>query len=535
MADAEKRGRFWRARWFSPTGKRESKGGFTSKKDALKYGRDQEAAIRNNTYVDPRGGKITLTEWANRWYPALDLELGTLSNYRYHIQAHILPEFGTRTLASLNTEEIAAWEKDMVSLGYTPKVAREARSTLSNMLNDAVPRYLPANPAARRRGKGRRGQRRIERAERAERQWALPLEVLLFAERCAALSGLDTDFVMNVTMAYTGMRWSEALGLLPGCLEGQQLRIDWKLYELDGRFYRGRPKDGSIRRVDVPPFLTELIAWHMRTCPPRSCTCRNSEPPWCPGERYVFLGARAGHFRRSNYSSRIVRPAADGWYPARPDPRTRHSSGQRSPVPVLADVTGPLPGRPLPPWPPVTPGKEFEPPQGKGVRRLTADGKHGRCPVCQRSGLLRMDGTLVRHKLGDAVCAGTGRPPQETGIASWLPVRRGLTPHGLRHGHRTWLDDLGVQEMLKSERMGHEMPGMAGVYGHIMPEWRERLRAQLQELWQASLHERARLDPRSAVPVLDGLLAPYRERPALILPHSCPRNGHREGEAESAR
>jgi hypothetical protein len=58
--------------------------------------------------------------------------------------------------------------------------------------------------------------------------------------------------------------------------------------------------------------------------------------------------------------------------------------------------------------------------------------------------------------------------------------------------------------------MGHDVPGMAGVYGHIMPRWRQRLRAQLQELWDASLTERARLDERSAVGVLDGLLAPYR-------------------------
>ena len=61
-----------------------------------------------------------------------------------------------------------------------------------------------------------------------------------------------------------------------------------------------------------------------------------------------------------------------------------------------------------------------------------------------------------------------------------------------------------------SERMGHDVPGMAGVYGHIMPRWRQRLRAQLQELWDASLTARARLDDRSAVGVLDGLLAPYR-------------------------
>ena len=64
-------------------------------------------------------------------------------------------------------------------------------------------------------------------------------------------------------------------------------------------------------------------------------------------------------------------------------------------------------------------------------------------------------------------------------------------------------------KMLKSERMGHEIPGMAGVYGHVMPEWRDRLRTQLQELWEASLHDRARLSPHSAVRLVDKLLAPH--------------------------
>ena len=98
MAYAEKRGNLWRARWRAPDGTLESKPGFTTRKDAENYGHDQEAAIRGNTYVDPRAGKVTLTEWVNQWFPSLDLELATLSNYRYRIEAHILPEFGDRPL-----------------------------------------------------------------------------------------------------------------------------------------------------------------------------------------------------------------------------------------------------------------------------------------------------------------------------------------------------------------------------------------------------------------------------------------------------
>jgi hypothetical protein len=62
-------------------------------------------------------------------------------------------------------------------------------------------------------------------------------------------------------------------------------------------------------------------------------------------------------------------------------------------------------------------------------------------------------------------------------VASWLALRTGLTPHGLRHGHQTWLDDMGVRYVLQSERMGHEVPGMRGVYSHITPGMRAELKA----------------------------------------------------------
>jgi hypothetical protein len=87
------------------------------------------------------------------------------------------------------------------------------------------------------------------------------------------------------------------------------------------------------------------------------------------------------------------------------------------------------------------------------------------------------------------------RQPKHATPASWLPIRRAWRHCGLRHGHETWLVDLGVQETLKSGRMGHEVPGMAGVYGHIMPQRRDKLRRQLHEPGEAALRERARLSP----------------------------------------
>ena len=89
------------------------------------------------------------------------------------------------------------------------------------------------------------------------------------------------------------------------------------------------------------------------------------------------------------------------------------------------------------------------------------------------------------------------------------------------------MDEDGIPEVLKTERMGHEMPGMHGVYGHVSPAMRADLKAALQERWEDSIRERARLSSRSMVPVLDALLAAHRQAPAKIRSHLAPKTGHR--------
>jgi len=200
----------------------------------------------------------------------------------------ILPEFGNLALKAIEAHDVAKWEKELVAKGYKPRTAREARKLLSTILSDAIPRYIQVNPAARKRGKGKKGQRRIAEAEKAEKVWPTPLQALLFAERCAVLSGDDSDFVLNITTFYTAMRWSEVMGLGPKFVGKALFDVQWKLYELNGRFSRGRPKDASIRPADSPPFLAMLLEWQIDTHPNRKCSCGNDEAPWCPGMEYVF-------------------------------------------------------------------------------------------------------------------------------------------------------------------------------------------------------------------------------------------------------
>ena len=89
------------------------------------------------------------------------------------------------------------------------------------------------------------------------------------------------------------------------------------------------------------------------------------------------------------------------------------------------------------------------------------------------------------------------------------------------------MDEDSIPEVLKTERMGHEMPGMHGVYGHVSPAMRAGLQAALQQRWEGSVRERARLNPHSIVPVVDALLADYRPVPTMIRSHLAPKIGHR--------
>jgi hypothetical protein len=86
------------------------------------------------------------------------------------------------------------------------------------------------------------------------------------------------------------------------------------------------------------------------------------------------------------------------------------------------------------------------------------------------------------------------------------------------------MDEDGIPEVPKTERMGHEMPGMHGVYGHVSPAMRVDLKAALQARWEDSLRERARLCPRSIVPTLDALLAAYRQARSRSAPSSLPKS-----------
>lgn len=124
-----------------------------------------------------------------------------------------------------------------------------------------------------------------------------------------------------------------------------------------------------------------------------------------------------------------------------------------------------------------------------------------------------------------ALDPGSGdQPAEDPPLATWLQVREGLTPHGYRHSQKTWMIEDGIPEILAEQRLGHQVPGMRGWYAHVSQRMRDELLTALQVRWEESLRQRAAIDPRSPLPLLDSLLAPYREGTAPATVH--PIHGH---------
>ena len=63
------------------------------------------------------------------------------------------------------------------------------------------------------------------------------------------------------------------------------------------------------------------------------------------------------------------------------------------------------------------------------------------------------------------------------------PGQADLTPHGLRPSHKTWMTEDGLPEILAEQRLGHEVPGMRGLYAHASDRMRDDLKDALQARW----------------------------------------------------
>ncbi|MGW8378576.1 LacI family DNA-binding transcriptional regulator [Streptomyces sp. ODS28] len=496
MGFAENRGKYWRGRYKISEGRYgtvSNEAGvtirFRTKREAKKAADAEEAKVEEGTWKDPAAGQITFGAYASRWYAEQDLAASTMQNYRRHLEEHLLPEFEERPLATITRADVTTWEKREKEL-YAASSVQTWRGTLHLVFEDAVEEGLiSSNPATKRRGRGKRAGRSRDRTP--EKVVTDPLGILLTAERASLLSGRDDEFIATVTKGYTGARWGEIVGLETEFVRQDHIRVEWQLYELDsGEFVRCPPKDDSYRNIDTPGWHHALLA--------RQIARTNPQPCHCHGKTYVFRGqamSRTGETgpklvdvaRRAQVSTGTVSNVLN-----RPD-RVAESTKARVHE-AIADLGFTRGGGAVDQaahWRRNGFATWLFTPAVSGWYPKKAPQEARPVPILADP----FPGVPVR-----------GRGAADRADACWGPVAEGLTPHGLRHTHKTRMRELGTPPKLMDERMGHLDGSVQARYDHITPQMRQNLLAGLTGEWEAALDARLAMCSTSPVAVLNDLL-----------------------------
>jgi integrase len=496
---AEKREDYWRGRFKISQGRygtvKDSSGAtarFRSRREAEQAANDAEARVRSGQRRAPANGRVTFGQYANVWYERQDLAVSTMQNYRRHIEEHLLPAFETKAIADISAPDIMAWDKQERAAGYADSSVRTWRSTLHLILADAVEEGLrESNPASRRRGRGKRAGRSRNRGP--EKVVTTALGILLIAERAALLSGRDDEFAATILLGFTGIRWGELVGLETRYARPSGIRIEWQLYELDsGELHRCPPKDDSHRNVDTPEWLARLVSDHIAASRPRPCACH--------GLTYVFRGHRPPNRAERRPGATLIDVARRAEVsPATVSASLNHpevvAEATRDKIASAIAELGYVPGG----W----------------LGELAAHWRRSNFATWlfqpAATGWYPKKGHVLVHPVPVLGQPWPGIPVRGRNAAGradacWLPIAPGLTPHGLRHTHKTLMEELGTPSKLMDERMGHADGSVQARYTHVTAGMRHKLLDGLTDVWEAALAQRRKMSPGSPVTVLDRLL-----------------------------
>ncbi|MBB4967495.1 tyrosine-type recombinase/integrase [Saccharothrix violaceirubra] len=295
----------WQVRYFRDDGTIGSKSGFRSEDEAKAEARRIDDIHHGSTSTDNPPAKsgaapVVVNDWIDLWFDGIDVAPTTLAQYERLAQYesltrnHIRPRWGSGHLVDIGNLAAHTWAAELRSGGLADSTVKTIMKPLAMILADAADEnLLDHNPIRPRR------RRRHHRTR--EIVWDQPHQALRVALQAASLVGPWAG-VLDITAAWTGARWGELTGLRRGNLHLDDGRfvIDpdvGALHEIDRTLQLGPPKTAeSARTVTLPPFLVELLRLHLDT---------HDHP-------HVFVTEHHALLRRSNFSRRAMRPAADG-------------------------------------------------------------------------------------------------------------------------------------------------------------------------------------------------------------------------------
>jgi integrase len=209
-------GERWEVRYRQPSGSTSRKRGFATKRDASVWASKVETSKAEGSYVSPSRGRVTVGDLSVGWLARQEQTLSP-SYYRtisYAFGKHVESRWASVPVNKVDSLDVKAWAASMTRSGSSATVVNRAVGILAGILDDAVEhRALAVNSA-----------RRFKRGEKPKKS---PKRHVYLTEgdacRLAEESGRHADLVLM--LAFTGLRWGEAIALTVADVEFLKRRI----------------------------------------------------------------------------------------------------------------------------------------------------------------------------------------------------------------------------------------------------------------------------------------------------------------------
>ncbi|MDP9225589.1 MAG: site-specific integrase [Actinomycetota bacterium] len=258
IEDRREQGRGWRVRYRAPDGKQRSKH-FDKRGDADKWLHENETHISGDTWIDPRSGRVLLGDWSKEWLESrINLRGATRARDESLVRNHVLPVFGDAQLPRITKMDVQKWVRQLSADGKSPATVRECYRLLGAILSEAVEHKLLTESPCRRIA--------LPRHEHTEKRFLSADEVQRLADAIA-----DPYRALVLTAAYLGCRWGELAGLKRKHLNllKREVRIVGTIERVAGtyRYVEETKSNASRRTLRLPPFLVEILAWHLANAP----------------------------------------------------------------------------------------------------------------------------------------------------------------------------------------------------------------------------------------------------------------------------
>jgi integrase len=261
---------------------------FDKKVEAERFAASVETDKARGEYVDPRAGRVTVTQWAEDWIATTShLKPKTREGYESLLRRHILPRFGTKALSALRPVDVRKFISDLSDQGLSPSRLRQVRHLIGMLFKAAVENgSLGRSPVVG---------IKVPRDGRREMRPLTAEEV-----KAVAANVPDRYRALVLLLAYGGLRWGEAAALRRHRVNLLRSRIEIveAVSEVAGVLHYGPTKTYQERSVAIPGFLKDALGEHVAEYVPEH-------------DGLVFTTENGKPLRISNFRNRAWLPALE--------------------------------------------------------------------------------------------------------------------------------------------------------------------------------------------------------------------------------